>query len=231
MLAAYTEDGTSIVPANRVGWIPAGFAHFHRAHGDSDMRIVFLTPALASLLPARPAVFLVSSLARELLLAITGHGQAGDGHPDYSSSARGRLLRVLVDELHDAADQPLHLPEPSDDRLRAVTQALYDAPGDNSTLEALGRRVGASGRTLSRLFASELGMTFYQWRTQLRIYHALTLLADGWDITQTAYACGWANPSGFITAFSELIGTTPGRYKADLQPKTLNVQLSPHGRK
>jgi hypothetical protein len=39
------------------------------------------------------------------------------------------------------------------------------------------------------------------------------LLADGHDTTQTASACGWANPSSFIAAFTNIIGTTPGRYR------------------
>lgn len=184
------------------------------------MRIVFLTPALAALLPTRPTVFLASSLARELLLALTGRDEDGDSHLGYSSSARARLLRVLVDELHDATDQPLYLPEPHDDRLRAVVRVLYDNPADNTSLEDLGRKVGSSSRTLSRLFRGELGMTFYQWRTQLRIYHALTLLADGRDTTQTAHACGWANPSSFIAAFSDLLGTTPGRYRSGREAPT-----------
>jgi AraC-like DNA-binding protein len=29
-----------------------------------------------------------------------------------------------------------------------------------------------------------------------------------------AHACGWANPSSFIAAFADIIGTTPGRYRA-----------------
>ena len=90
---------------------------------------------------------------------------------------------------------------------------LHDDPADNATLADLGKTIGASTRTLSRLFRNELGMTFYEWRTQLRIYHALVLLADGHDTTHTAYACGWANPSSFIAAFTNIIGTTPGRYR------------------
>jgi AraC-like DNA-binding protein len=81
-------------------------------------------------------------------------------------------------------------------------------------LAELGQTIGASARTLSRLLRNELGMTFYQWRTQLRIYHALVLLADGHETNYVAHACGWANPSSFITAFTNLIGTTPGRYRA-----------------
>ena len=90
---------------------------------------------------------------------------------------------------------------------------LYETPADNATLAELGKTIGASTRTLSRLFRNELGMTFYEWRTQLRIYHALVLLAEGHDTTRTAYACGWANPSSFIAAFTNIIGTTPGRYR------------------
>nr|WP_307874099.1 MULTISPECIES: helix-turn-helix transcriptional regulator [unclassified Frankia] len=212
VLGVHTERGTSIVPANRVAWTPAGFTHYHRAHGDTDMRIVFLAPSLARLVPDHPAVFLASNLAREVLLALTGP-RDGDDAPDYTRSARSRLLRVLVDELGEAREQPLHLPEPRDDRLRAVARMLYENPADNATLTELGKKTGASSRTLSRLFRDELAMTFYEWRTQLRVYHALVLLADGHDTTQTAYACGWANPSSFIAAFTDHIGTTPGRYR------------------
>jgi AraC-like DNA-binding protein len=206
VLSVHTEHGTSIVPANRVAWTPAGCTHYHGAHGHTDMRIVFLPASLARLLPGRAAVFMASGLAREILLTLTGPR-------DYDRGARARLRRVLVDELHEAPEQPLQLPEPQDDRLQAIAQMLYEKPEDNTPLAELGRTIGASARTLSRLFHNELGMTFYEWRTQLRIYHALVLLAEGHDTTHVAHACGWANPSSFIAAFSALIGTTPGRYR------------------
>jgi AraC-like DNA-binding protein len=214
VLSVHTERGTSIVPANRVAWTPAGFAHHHRAHGHTDMRIVFLPAPLARLLPGRPAVFLTSDLARELLLTLTGPRYDDPTEPDRHRAARARLHRVLVDELHDAHEQPLQLPEPHDDRLRAVAQKLYEHPADNTSLAELGQSIGASARTLSRLLRNELGMTFYEWRTQLRIYHALVLLAEGHDTTRVAHACGWANPSSFIAAFANLVGTTPGRHRA-----------------
>ncbi|WP_433273679.1 AraC family transcriptional regulator [Pseudonocardia xinjiangensis] len=213
VLAVHTERGTSIVPANRVAWTPAGFTHHHRAHGDTDMRIVFLAPSLARLVPDHPAVFLASGLAREVLLALTGPHNHDGTAPGRSRSARSRLLRVLVDELREAPEQPLHLPEPRDDRLQAIARMLQESPADNATLTELGKTVGASSRTLSRLFNNELGMTFYEWRTQLRVHHALVLLAEGHDTIRTASACGWANPSSFIAAFTTIIGTTPGRYR------------------
>jgi transcriptional regulator GlxA family with amidase domain len=121
---------------------------------------------------------------------------------------------VLVEELREAREQPLHLPAPRDDRLRAIARMLEDNPADNTSLAGLGQAAGASARTISRLLRAELGMTFYEWRTQLRVCHALVLLADGHDTSYVAHACGWANPSSFIAAFAGLIGTTPGRYRS-----------------
>ncbi|MFE7168154.1 AraC family transcriptional regulator [Streptomyces sp. NPDC057616] len=213
VLSVHTERGTSIVPANRVAWIPAGCTHHHRAHSSTDMRILFLPSSLTRFVPARPAVFTASDLVRELLLTLTGP-RFRDG-ADHDRAAHARLRRVLVDELHEAREQPLQLPEPQDDRLRAVARILREQPSDNTSLAELGRTIGAGARTLSRLFHDELGMTFYEWRTQLRVYHALVLLADGHDTTRVAHACGWANPSSFITAFTQIIGTTPGRYRND----------------
>ena len=224
VLSVHTERGTSIVPANRVAWTPAGFTHYHRAHSHTDMRILFLPPSLARLVPGHPAVFMVSGLAREILLTLTGPRNydrtARDddrASRDYDRAALARLRRVLVDELHEAHEQPLQLPEPRDDRLQAIAEMLYGQPGDNTSLAELGQAIGASGRTLSRLFHDELGMTCDEWRPQLRIYHALVLLADGHDTTHVAHACGWANPSSFIAAFTSIIGTTPGRHRTSEQ--------------
>jgi AraC-like DNA-binding protein len=59
-------------------------------------------------------------------------------------------------------------------------------------------------------------MGFHRWRTMLRIHQALLYLTEGRSVTDTAIACGWANPTSFIEAFSALVGQTPGRYQADL---------------
>jgi AraC-like DNA-binding protein len=211
VLSVTTDAGTWIAPANRAAWIPAGADHHHRAHGRTDMRVLFLPPSLAARLPERPAVLAVSALAREALLSLT----AGTG-PGRSRAAENRLRTVVVDELVLAPEQPLHLPEPADGRLRVLADLLRRDPANPATLAELGREVGASERTLSRLFHSELGMSFRQWRGQLRIHHALILLASGRAVTDIATACGWANPTSFIDAFSAVLGQTPGRYRSQL---------------
>lgn len=83
-------------------------------------------------------------------------------------------------------------------------------PGRPRTLKELGRAVGAGDRTLFRLFRSDLGMTFPQWRTQLRLHCALLLLADRAPVTAVAHACGWASVGAFIDSFRRTFGHTPG---------------------
>ena len=157
-------------------------------------------------------------LARELLLALTGPRSYDPAERTLDHGARARLRRVLVDELHEAPEQPLHLPEPTRrPAARRRAGCCASSPRTTPRWPSSGGRIGASARTLSRLFHDELGTTFYEWRTQLRIFHALVLLADGHDTTHVAHACGWANPSHFIAAFAKIIGTTPGRHRAGHQ--------------
>ena len=152
-LATITERGTRLAPANRITWTPPGFEHSHRVYGETDVRIVNLPLELCAQLPAHPAVFAVSPVLREGLLALTDR-------PETRPGAHARLRAVVLDELVDEADESLHLPEPRDDRLRAVTELLRAEPARADTLPELGRTAGASGRTLSRLFHDELGMSF-----------------------------------------------------------------------
>jgi AraC-like DNA-binding protein len=77
----------------------------------------------------------------------------------------------------------------------------------------LARQAGASERTLTRLFRGEFGMTYPQWRTSLRIFHAMIRLSEGATVTETAHRCGWATTSAFVDVFTRGMGQTPGAYR------------------
>ena len=126
---------------------------------------------------------------------------------------RQRMRAVLLDQLATAQLRPVRVPEARDPRLVAVCRLLEADPADARNLDALGREAGASGRTLTRLFRQETGMTFPQWRTQLRLYHALRLLAEGQPVTAVAGQCGFATTSAFIGVFRRSLGDTPGSYR------------------
>lgn len=207
VLTVTTGAGSWVAPATRALWIPADTVHAHQAHGDLELHLVGLPAAENPLGLATPAVLSVSPLLRELIIAHTR--SEDDGSPE-----RARLRAVLLDQLRVSAQQPLHLPTPSTPLLRALCDILRADPSDGRTLAELGRVVGASDRTLSRLFRSDLGMTFPQWRTQLRLHRALVLLADDTPVTRVANLCGWSSTSAFIDVFRRAFGHTPGTHSA-----------------
>ncbi|MFI8536369.1 AraC family transcriptional regulator [Streptomyces aquilus] len=203
VLAVTTDAGTWFAPGNRAIWVPAGTVHAHRAHGHLHLHLVGLQADDNPLGLDAPTVLAVSPLLSELIVAYTHD-------PDDRGPERRRLLAVLRDQLRASPQQPLRLPTATDPRLAAVCAILQADPADPRTLAALGTAAGASERTLSRLFRTEFGMTFPQWRTQARLYHALRMLADGRPVTTVAHRCGWSSTSAFIDVFRRSFGHTPG---------------------
>jgi AraC-like DNA-binding protein len=207
VLAVSTATGTWVVPPQRAVWIPAGVAHAHQAHGPTQIRTLVFSAKTDPLRTSAPVVLAVSPLLREVIIALSD-----DVTPAYTPRQRQDLERVGLDQLRRVGQLPVRLPALTDDRLRAVATQLRQDPADERTLKELGLAVGASERTLSRLFRQETGMSFPQWRTQFRLQHALVLLADATPVTNTALACGWSNPSAFIEAFRSAFGVTPGKF-------------------
>ncbi|MEW2399262.1 AraC family transcriptional regulator [Streptomyces sp. NPDC046862] len=206
VLTVTTGTGTWVAPATRAIWVPAGTVHAHQAHGELELHLVGLPAADNPLSLEEPTVLAVAPLLRELLLAYTRP-------PLDDTPERTRLRAVLLDQLRASPQQPLHLPTPTASPLKDLCAFLHTDPADNRTLAALAKEVGTSERTLSRLFRADLGMTFPQWRTQLRLHHALILLAENTPVTAAAHRCGWSSASAFIDVFRRTFGHTPGTYQ------------------
>jgi len=210
LLIVSTANGSWVVPPQRAVWLPAAVAHSHQAYGATQLRTVAFPVNVNPLGLTQPAVLGVSRLLRELIIAITDN-------PGCPPDEQQDMKRVALRQLRLAPALQFHLPQPADERLREVTALLAERPGSDRSLAELGRTVGAGERTLSRLFRAETGMTFPQWRAQLRLHHSLTLLASGLSVTATAVTCGYSTPSAFTAAFRATFGTTPGAYNKGLK--------------
>lgn len=214
VLAVTTDRGSWVAPATRAIWLPAGTFHAHRAYGELELHTVGLAATDNPLRLDSPSVLMVGPLLREVIIAYT------DGEAD--SPERTRLRAVLLDQLSSSPQEPMHVPAPTAPLLAAVCDILQADPGDSRTLAELGHLVGASDRTLSRLFRQDLGMTFPQWRTQLRLHRALILLAERTPVTTVAHQCGWSSASAFIEVFRRSFGHTPGASVSSLLPRQRN---------
>lgn len=197
-----TDTGCWIAPTDRAIWIPAGHDHEHLFHGPTRFHCVGFPVDTA---PQRggPTVITAHPLLRELIIACSSPN-------DLPALELARMRQVLLDQVRRSPEQPLRLPAARDERLRracALVAADLRVPW---RLADLGGRIGAGERTLARLFRGEFAMTYPQWRTQLRLHHAVQLLADGISVTAAAHRCGWSSTSAFIEVYRRTFGHTPG---------------------
>jgi AraC-like DNA-binding protein len=207
VMTVETDHGTWVVPAQRGVWIPAETGHSIAVAGWVSMRTVYIAPDLTAALPQRCAVLAIPPLLRELILHAVERGPL---RRDCAEDRR--LVDFLLDQLRVLPVEPLELPMPTDPRALRIALHLRADPGATEPVHTLSRAAGASRRTLERLFLRETGMSFGRWRQQARLLHAMRLLARGDAVTSIAMDVGYQSPSAFITAFSGVLGTTPGRY-------------------
>jgi AraC-like DNA-binding protein len=118
----------------------------------------------------------------------------------------------MFDLLTPLPARDIHVSMPADPRVRAIADQLIANPADQRELAAWADHVHAGVRTLSRLFLSETGVSFAQWRTRVRIRAAIQHLASGASVNATARAVGYRKPSAFIAAFRRATGQTPATY-------------------
>lgn len=199
------ETNLWIVPPQRALWVPAGFAHSLRMVGEVRMRTLYIEPtAMSRAAPERCKLVLISQLMRQLIL------DAARWTVDYAPGDRlDHIVALILDELGALDEQPLLLPMPKDPRLVRLCAALTADPADSRTLEQWGYHVGASSRTLARLFARETGMRFIDWRNQVRSSHAVMLLADKASVADVARCLGYASPSAFTAMIRRSLGCVP----------------------
>jgi AraC-like DNA-binding protein len=204
-----TTEGDWVVPPNRAVWVPAGVAHAIEMTGAVFVQTLYLSTSLSGKLPKRCCAVNVSPLLRELIRHTVTLGML-----DKRDAVRARLIGVLLDQLSVLPTIPLQLPWPSDERAQRAAAWVRGHLDDPGSTRQIARRATLSVRTLERLFQKETGLTFGKWRQQLRLLHALRLLAAGRPVSTIALEVGYESASAFIVMFKRTLGVTPHRYFA-----------------
>ncbi|MCY0964146.1 AraC family transcriptional regulator [Parathalassolituus penaei] len=209
VLRVNTEAGSWVVPPSHAVWITGGTRHEILVASRAAIRYLFVDPSVLDRLPDHCQVMAVTPLFRELLLRLLSYDlqQAQTG-------AQQRLVQVLLDELAALQPSPLYLPSGQDRRLLVVMEQLSRNPADTRTLPELAAVAGASPRTLERLFQSETGLGFQQWRSRLRLLEAVQRLNRGEGSAAVAHSLGYTSPSAFVAAFRRYFGQPPQSFGA-----------------
>ena len=133
-----------------------------------------------------------------------------------ATAGRNRRYRLMtelaLEEMRLAPPLSLGLPLPRDRRLMALCDALMADPASNRGLKDWALAVGASERTLARLFQEEMHTSFAAWRQQLRLARAVDDIGRGHPLTEVAARVGYANPAAFAAMFKRALGVPPSRF-------------------
>jgi AraC-like DNA-binding protein len=207
VLMVDTTDRFWVLPPHLALWIPSGVPHAPAALRETVMRGIYFDPDRCPLRWDRPTVLVISPLARQLIEYLAG---------ELPGDARVRAEAVLLDVLRSVDAAPISVPMPADDRARDVARMLLDNPADSRSLEQFARDIGSSPRTLLRLFLSETGLTFNEWRVHARLQAAIAHLAEGRPVASVAGQVGYATGSAFVAAFRRVTGLTPATYLGHL---------------
>ncbi len=153
-------------------------------------------------------VFEINGLLKELITTIA----EGEREADYLNAA----YRLVALELAYAPRYSLRIPLPdkADRRLDVLCRAVISNPSVDISFEHHAAAVGASVRTLSRLFTRELGLGFAEWRRQVQLATALSRLAEGQSVSSVARSLGYL-PSSFSDMFRRELGTPPSEFRPD----------------
>lgn len=176
---------------------------------------VLFRPGFIENPPSPVAVFEVTSLARELILECRSWGR----DTELSPYAR-RIFATLGDVALRLATTPStsYLPRPqSAGLLRAVALTEEQFAGEPN-FEAIAVASGHTSRTLARLFAAEMGMTWREVLRRIRIIRAIEELSTSdKKVTTVALDVGYSSVAAFNSAFRELTGKTPVEFRNSLR--------------
>lgn len=206
IMKVVTPTTSFILPPQKALWLPPFTPHEVSSRFGMRFRSLHIHNRWTQRLPEEPSVIHVSGLLRELILETASWQEA------QLNLAQKRMVKVLIDQISKASEAPLSLKMPTDKRLIQLANTLIKNPANTATLEHWSQQLGASSRTLHRLFLKETQMGFIEWRQRLRILFSLERLESGEKISSIALDLGYESESSFINMFKKHLGTSPKKY-------------------
>lgn len=208
VLSVVTDTQRYIVPPEQGVWILPNIGHEVTALTEVELTSFYLDNETLYSLPNECCVLTINRFLKSLIL------EAKTINADnLNQESNELLLRLILLKLSSAPKVTLQLPYPKDKRLVTMLSMIQADPAIKYDLAQWGEIVGASSRTLSRLFKTETGITYNQWRKRLSLQIAISKLGNGEAIAKIAADLGYESPSAFTYMFRESTGVTPSHFR------------------
>lgn len=219
-IAYITVDAkTFVVPARNYFWIPPEMKHTLRiGHSATVLRSLYFYAhddcknAFYSKLGIYPA--------SELLIQMINYSEVWDGKHISEKDENFEFLVALKNLLPNINHTPLPmiLPLTEDIRMQKIIDYLEVNVGEPLSLASLSSYFTISERTLSRMFQSNLHVSFLQYLTTLRVVKALEmLLKTNKSISEVAYAVGYDTLGAFSNTFKAFTHVRPSELRQSMK--------------
>lgn len=205
------EGVKCVLPPMRAAWIPAGVLHNAQMSNVTHYRSLYFDQALQSQLSREMKIIDINPLLAVLLERMAYWPF------DKPNNEQANTVNLLIEELNIATDSHLNLPLPHDLRLQQWLTDINHPDFLAPSLADLSLLVGASQKTITRIFKKETGMPYQSWRQQWRLLAAIELLAQGQRISDISFRLDFANDSAFIRFFRQKTGFTPLNFMIELK--------------
>ncbi|WP_440312631.1 AraC family transcriptional regulator [Leucobacter chromiireducens] len=191
-------------------WIPPHTPHTARHERDATGCYTYVPDNALGEPITEVSRVAVPRAVQEMLL----HLASNDMNPDLRIRIQQALIDMLQLPAEHVAEEVGEVPVPADERVRGLVEAVLAEPGDRRTARELFAQHGLHERTVLRVFTSDIGMSFGQWRTGVRMTAAARRIVAGDPVGLAGQQCGYDSTSAFSAAFKGRFGVTPRQYVA-----------------
>lgn len=206
---------TWLLPPSFAAWVPANTPMRVDIRTPVTACSVLASPGFCANLPDTPSVLQMSPMTREMIQYCKDWGP-DTSHPAQAEPFFLTLLNVCADLLTKSVD--VKRPSATDPVLRRAIELTEARLAQAITAHEIARDINMSERSLQRRFGKDVGMTWSQTLTRLRMIHAVQLLAES-DLSIIQIACdvGFSSLSAFNRAFRQFAKKSPTEFRKTLR--------------
>lgn len=203
-----------LLPPSFAAWVPANTEIAAEIKRPVTSCSILCVSGFCGRFPSHPVAFQMSTLTREMVQHCRNWG-ADAKQPEEASVFFKALLNSCADLVGNSID--VARPSSEDPGLKKAIAFTEDHLGEALEASEVAKAAGLSERTMQRRFADELGESWRQALTHIRMIRAVELLGEkDLQVIHIATDCGFTSLSAFNRAFKEFTGVTPTSFRKSI---------------
>jgi AraC-like DNA-binding protein len=214
-LRVTVKNESWLLPPSFAAWVPAGTPFLAEIGKPVTTCSILVRPGFCKALPDQPTAFQMSAMTRHMIRYCKDWGR-DDAQPPEAEGFFLALLNACAGLASKSVD--VKRPFATDAVLNKAIAFTETHLNEPTTAADVASAVNLSERSMQRQFARDVGMTWSQVLTRLRMIRALELLSmDDLPVITVAGDCGFNSLSAFNRAFLQFARCTPTEFRKGLQ--------------